>query len=68
MSGKGDTQRPTDYEAFGKNFDRIFGKKNEGKRDSTTKGAGDIGLARARSAADDIGYVKDDRPQGGECK
>lgn len=25
--GKGDTQRPTDWDKFNKNFDEIFGKK-----------------------------------------
>ena len=27
MSGKGDTQRPTDQKKFGENYDRIFQKK-----------------------------------------
>ena len=26
-AGKGDKQRPTDYDKFSENFDRIFGKK-----------------------------------------
>lgn len=26
-AGKGDTMRPTDYEKFRANFERIFGKK-----------------------------------------
>lgn len=29
MAGKGSTQRPTDMAAYSKNYDRIFGKKNE---------------------------------------
>lgn len=27
--GKGDTQRPTDHEKFGSNYDNIFGKKQK---------------------------------------
>ena len=27
--GKGDTQRPTDWDKFNKNFDDIFGKKED---------------------------------------
>ena len=27
-AGKGDTQRPTDYEKFSSNFEKIFGKKS----------------------------------------
>ena len=29
MSGKGDTQRPTDHKKFSNNYDLIFKKKNE---------------------------------------
>ena len=29
--GKGDTQRPTDWEKFNANFDKIFGGNNAGK-------------------------------------
>jgi hypothetical protein len=29
--GKGDTQRPTDWEKFNANFDAIFGRKDAGK-------------------------------------
>jgi len=32
--GKGDTQRPTDYEKYSDNFDLIFGKKNDTVQDS----------------------------------
>jgi|FreactcultureFD7_1027221.scaffolds.fasta_scaffold03487_7 hypothetical protein len=28
-AGKGDTQRPTDYQKFAENFERIFGKPKE---------------------------------------
>ena len=28
-AGKGDAPRPTDWEKFSDNFDKIFGKKNE---------------------------------------
>jgi hypothetical protein len=28
-AGKGDKQRPTDYEKFAENFEKIFGKPNE---------------------------------------
>ena len=34
MSGKGDTQRPTDHKKFSDNYDLIFGKKNEPVQDS----------------------------------
>jgi uncharacterized HAD superfamily protein len=27
-AGKGDTQRPTDYDKFNENFEKIFGKKS----------------------------------------
>ena len=36
MSGKGDTQRPTDYEKYSDNYDLIFGKKNEPVQDSSS--------------------------------
>ncbi len=32
MSGKGDRQRPTDKEAFDRNFDTIFGQKKLGEK------------------------------------
>jgi hypothetical protein len=28
-AGKGDTQRPTNWDSFSENFDRIFGKTEE---------------------------------------
>lgn len=37
MSGKGDTQRPTDHKKFSDNYDLIFGKKkNEPVQDSSS--------------------------------
>ena len=35
-AGKGDVPRPTDWDKFSKNFDEIFGKKNDAT--GTTKG------------------------------
>ena len=33
MSGKGSKQRPTDKKKFDENYDRIFGKKPDKKKD-----------------------------------
>ena len=33
--GKGDTQRPVDWDKFSKNFDEIFGKKTNGPEPET---------------------------------
>lgn len=39
-AGKGDFPRPTDWDRFSKNFDEIFGKKDDtartGKREETS--------------------------------
>jgi len=34
-AGKGDAPRPTDWDKFSKNFDEIFGKKDEKQRSET---------------------------------
>ena len=31
-AGKGDAPRPTDWDKFSDNFDKIFGKKNESSK------------------------------------
>lgn len=33
--GKGSKQRPTDWDKFSKNFDEIFGKKDDATRTTT---------------------------------
>lgn len=34
-AGKGDAPRPTDWDKFSKNFDEIFGKKDDATRTTT---------------------------------
>ena len=34
-AGKGDAPRPTDWDKFSKNFDEIFGKKDDTTRTTT---------------------------------
>lgn len=52
--GKGDTQRPTDWEKFNANFDAIFGSKNAGKSkdNADAKGQEAGSNSRADSPAD----------------
>ena len=46
-AGKGDAPRPTDWERFSKNFDEIFGKKNNDTA-TTTSGEETAGKGKQR--------------------
>lgn len=45
-AGKGDAPRPTDWDKFSKNFDEIFGKKNDATRTATGKEKTGEGIQR----------------------
>ena len=45
-AGKGDAPRPTDWERFSKNFDEIFGKKDDATRTTTGKEKTGEGIQR----------------------